>query len=65
MTIFMPGYASSVGIFSGDLLTSGLLPYILSVNSMIDGDHGCCLALSVTSTNPTTGISRLLNSLNA
>lgn len=29
LTIFMPGYASSVGIFSGDSLTSGPLPYIL------------------------------------
>lgn len=34
VTIFMPGYASSVGIFSGDLLTSGLLPYILSVSDL-------------------------------
>lgn len=33
-TIFMPGYASSVGIFSGDSLTSGLLPYILPASDL-------------------------------
>ena len=34
VTIFMPGYASSVGIFSGDSLTSGLLPYILPASDL-------------------------------
>lgn len=34
VTIFMPGYASSVGTFSGDSLTSGLLPYILAASDL-------------------------------
>lgn len=47
----MPGYASSVGIFSGDLLTSGLLPYILSVSGLWLMGTTLLFSLSVTSAN--------------